>query len=128
MSEKILGIDFGTVRIGLAISVGTLAEPLKIIPNQTGVIEQIAEIAKENKVTKIVFGISEGEMEQKTRAFAEMVRAATRLPIDFMDETLSSHEIGEMMKRKSLMKRKEPIDHLAAALILENYLSFGGES
>ena len=117
-----LGIDFGTVRIGLASSHGTLAEPLKIIANNENMWQEILGIIGEEGITGLVVGISEGEMAEQSSQFAAELGERTHLPVELMDETLSSWEIGEIMKSRPLAKRREPIDHLAAALILQNFL------
>jgi len=117
-----LGFDYGTVRLGLAVSHGTLAEPLKILANNEEKWRQIAAVIGEEGITGCVVGISEGEMEAQSRQFAAELGERVMLPVEFMDETLSSWEIGEIMKSRPLAKRREPIDHLAAALILQNFL------
>ena len=117
-----LGIDFGTVRIGLADSHGTLAEPLKIIGNNDEKWDSLQEIIIENEITGLVVGVSEGKMAEQSSKFAEELGERTGLSVELMDETLSSWEIGEIIKDRPLAKRREPIDHLAAALILQNFL------
>jgi len=131
--EKFLGIDYGTKRIGLAINIASLVEPLVVLKNQINkdqlianesVIAQIAEICKEHKIEKIVLGYSEAQMADKTKLFAQLLQDKIHLPVIFSDETLSSYEVGQKMKEASfsLKKRQGPIDHYAAAIILENFL------
>lgn len=124
MDQKILAIDFGTKRIGLALSHGTLATPLEIIANDSEAIAAIKKICETEMVTQIVMGLSENEMAEKTKEFAQRVEKATALPIHFMDETLSSHTVGGKLKASgaSLARRQQPIDDLAAAEFLQEYL------
>jgi len=131
--EKFLGIDYGTKRIGLAINIASLVEPLVVLENQVNkdqlianksVIDQIAEVCKEQKIEKIILGYSEAQMADKTKLFAQLLKDKIHLPVIFSDETLSSYEVGQKMKEASfsLKKRQGPIDHYAAAIILENFL------
>lgn len=122
---KVLAIDFGTQRVGLAISRGTLAEPLTVVPNDEHLFEQLQAIVKNEQIEQVVIGLSEGEMADQTREFAqELEEIVAPTPIDFADETLSSHEVQEKLKEKGVKKsvRIGAIDHFAAALILEQWL------
>ena len=131
--KNILGIDYGTKRIGLAVNIGSFAEPLTILPNQTDqknpvvseeTLDKLLEILESRKIDQIVLGISEKEMAEKIKEFALILGEKTDIPLDLMDETLSSQEVSQKMKEAkfSLKKRKGPIDHYAAALILEEWL------
>lgn len=131
--KKILGIDYGTKRIGLAVNIGSFAEPLTILPNKTDqdspvvsieTLDKLLEILESRQIEQIVLGISEKEMAEKIKDFAAILETKTDIPLDLMDETLSSQEVSRKMKEAnfSLKKRKGPIDHYAAALILEEWL------
>lgn len=133
-----LAIDFGLRRIGLAISRASLAEPLAVIEvarlegevNQSGlnqaqlkqVLSQISSVIEKEGVSELVVGVSEGQMAQKSQAFAQKISQFFQLPYTLVDETLSSQEVG----RKSLVMRKQKRsghqDHLAAAEFLQDYL------
>lgn len=124
---RTLALDFGTVRIGVAISRGTLAEPLVIVPNQAGVIERIAELCQAEKIEQLIVGLSENEMAEKTKQFVHRLQqhpALASLPLEFVDETLSSHRTHQqhLESGKSLQQRRQPIDHLAAAQFLQEWL------
>lgn len=74
----------------------------------------------------IVVGISEGAMADQTREFVQEMEEVIRdIPIEFMDETLSSHEVAERLRQQGIKKsvRTGHIDHFAAALILEEWLA-----
>lgn len=121
---KTLAIDFGTVRIGLAISIASLADPLKIIPNNEHTIEEIKKIIKEESVEQILLGLSEQEMAEKIKNFANELKKEINLPIIFHDETLSSKETHFKINNSHLKKSKkrQPIDHYAASHFLQEWL------
>jgi putative Holliday junction resolvase len=119
---KILGIDYGQKKIGLALAEGRLAEPYKVIRYQDPgrLLREIKEIVKRERIEKVVVGISEGKMGQETKSFAQRLGAAT------FDETLSTQRAQELsrlavMKKK---KRKALEDAFAAAVMLQSYLNY----
>lgn len=117
---KLLGIDYGRKKIGLAVSDGKLAEPYQVIryKDYDKMIAHIKRIIEKQKIEKIIVGISEGEMGEESKKFAEVFKAET------FDETLSSHDAQQMsiashMGRK---RRKEMEDAFAASITLQNYI------
>lgn len=130
--KKILAIDYGTKRIGLALSYGTLAEPLKIIPYTEGIpstaIEHIHSILRQEAVDLIIVGMSENTMAQKTKKFIRQLEEVVAVPIYTVDETLSSQEARKKTASKHRRKHKNdvPIDHIAAALFLQEWLDTTG--
>jgi putative Holliday junction resolvase len=120
----ILAIDFGTKRVGVAISRGSLAEPLTILPQNEGVFSALLKIFDAERVEKIVVGMSENEMAVKTAHFIEQLKTKTNLPLEIVDETLSSHTVQTNLKESgaSLRVRQRPIDDRAAATFLQEYL------
>lgn len=122
-----LAIDYGTKRVGLAINKGTLADPLMILPQDDHVISEIKAVCKSYKVTALVVGISEGEMEKQTRSFAVRLQQELSLPVFYADETLSSRETKEKLMSLKKKKRSGPLDHYAAATFLQNWLDGSGE-
>lgn len=119
---KTLGIDYGTKRVGVAVSYASLAEPLTILENDEHLLREVKKIVNEHKVKRIVVGLSENEMAKKTQAFAESLQNELKLPICFNDETLSSYQVHQFLRLHNLKERQGPIDHLAAAVILQNFL------
>lgn len=126
MNKKLptLALDYGTKRVGVAISRGTLAEPLAILENSDTLIDQIKEICEQEKVGLILVGLSENKMAEKTKTFARRLEQQINLPIEFVDETLSSYKTHEKIKKSHIKKSKraQPIDHYAAASFLEEWL------
>lgn len=122
--QKILALDFGTKRIGVAISAGILAEPLEIIPHSPEMYQKILSLLTEHQIEKIIVGISENEMAELTKKFVEKLQAVTSVPIVFVDETLSSWEVQQRLFEagQSRLREKGNIDHFAAAVILQKYL------
>lgn len=121
-----LAIDFGTTRLGLAISVASLADPLTIISNDNQTITQIKKICDQENVKQLLIGLSEQQMAEKTKAFAEKLSQAIDLPIFFVDETLSSKETHQKIATSTMKrsKRQGPIDHYAASQFLQEWLDW----
>lgn len=120
----VLAVDYGRQRIGLAISRGTLAEPLQIIDATQLPIPEIAQICVDEGVGQLVVGVSENVMAEESRAFGQQLAAKTDLPVTFVDETLSSKTVAQRLKESnaSLRRRQQPIDDLAAAVFLQDWL------
>jgi len=115
---KILGVDFGTKIIGLAIAEEGLVEPYREVKS---LFKEIEEICRWEKIEKIVVGISEGKSAILAKKFAQRLANLTGLPVEFADETLTTHEALVKMKTVGKRWRKKP-NAIAAALILERYL------
>jgi putative transcription antitermination factor YqgF len=115
---NLLGIDFGERKIGLALAIGPLSEPVGIVSN----LKEIVEICQKNEVEKIIVGVSEGEMAKKQRKFAQELKALTGLPIELQDETLTTNEAILKMKEAGKRIKKIDEDAFAATLILQSYL------
>lgn len=124
---RYLGIDFGLKKIGLAISEGVLPHPYKVIrvKNPNNSLNEIKEIIQKEKIDKIIVGISEGEMAEKSKKFAAFLKSNTAIDTETIDETLSSQNAQNLLysAKKQRKKRKESEDAASASLILENYLS-----
>lgn len=117
---KLLGIDFGTKKIGLALAEEGIVTPLEIIKFSNCEL-RIEEICQKEKVVKIVVGISEGKSGQRAKAFAKKLARITNLPVELADETLTTS--GAKAKMKQVGKKwRNKEDALAAALILEGYV------
>lgn len=119
---KILALDYGTVRVGVALSYASLAQPLTILTNNQHLLTSIAALARDHHVTQIVVGESENHMAQKTQDFVTELKKVISLPITLIDETLSTHQVREYLKTHPSARRVKPLDHLAAAVILQNFL------
>ncbi len=138
-TKRIVGLDFGFRRIGVAISdaTQTLASPLTVLrpSDQThGLRLVVAEIEQlidqDDGVAEIVLGLPKfldgapNEMTRHVQAFAELLRARLHLPVFLQDERLSSHEADSRLAahEKNWRVRKDRLDAAAAAVILQDYL------
>lgn len=126
MQMKILGIDYGLRKVGLSLAETPLAEPYKVIrfDSKKKLIGLIKNIIDEEKIEKVVIGISEGEMAEKTKQFAKDLQKKTGIDVSFMDETLTTKEAADLVRKagKKRKKRKEFEDAYSATLILQKYL------
>lgn len=131
---RILGVDFGDKRTGVALSdeLGWTAQGLTTIFHwdKETVAEKVAETAKENKVEKIVLGLPKnmdgtvGFRGEKTKEFKEILETKVEVPVVFWDERLSTVSATRTLNETNVRgkKRKEVIDTVAATYILQGYL------
>lgn len=133
---KILGIDYGTVRIGLAISDSSHKIAFnhgKIsVKNVQDTLEQIDKVILEHDIELIVLGLPIGLNSQETtksieiRRFAKLLNSKICIDIKLWDERYSSKSAEQLLIEGNVRrkKRKEKIDSVAAQIILQNYLDF----
>jgi len=131
---RILGLDYGEKRIGVAIcdELGLTAQGLPTIIRKTRKHdwEILARLIKEYHVEKIVIGYpvrldgSEGIQCEKVNRFAALLEKTFCLPVEKWPETLSTKEAEEILINSGVRweKRKKMVDKLAACLILQGYL------
>ena len=137
MSGRIsaLGLDIGKKRIGVAGCDGTglIATPLTTITRVgfTDDVEQLQQLIAERQVTILVIGLPYslagewGKQAQRTEKYAERLASVLKLPIEYMDERLTSIEAETQLKTKrgfSPRRDKAQIDAHAAAIILQQWL------
>ncbi|MBX7210513.1 MAG: Holliday junction resolvase RuvX [Verrucomicrobiaceae bacterium] len=133
---RILAIDHGTVRIGLAISdeLELVASPLKTIEARDEPEREIARIVRDKHIGKIVIGMplhmsgEKGGAAERVERFGAGLSKALRhqVPVDFVDERLSSVEAEAALARAGVTgkrERNEVVDQLAAVVILQDYLN-----
>ncbi len=131
---RILGIDYGSTRLGLAMSDedGILASPLPVRTRKTLAddLDFITRLVNKNMVGTIVVGLplnmngSHGQMAQAVMAFVEHLGEKCDVPIDTFDERLTTSEAERVLVQADVSrKRRRPLrDGLAATLILQGYL------
>jgi putative Holliday junction resolvase len=139
---RLLGIDFGLRRIGLAVSdaTGVLARPLRTLERGHGqsdadaagaVLRIVSELTESgDAIDALVVGLPrrlDGTANNQTalvERFTSRLRHATTLPVHLQDERLTSHEAESRlaMRERDWRKRKERLDAAAAAIILQDYL------
>jgi putative Holliday junction resolvase len=137
---RALGIDYGEKRIGLALSdpTGLLASPWKKITNDGNVgaaaqrlaVEVDALAAESDGLGAIVIGLprrlngEDTDQTARVRKLAQLLADRIAIPITFQDERLTSHDADELLaqRERDWRKRKQQLDAMAAALILQDYL------
>ncbi|MDY4003007.1 Holliday junction resolvase RuvX [Ligilactobacillus saerimneri] len=137
-----MGLDVGSRTVGVAISdeLGWTAQGVEIVPinedEQDFNITRIKELVDQYGVVGVVVGLpknmnnTSGPRVDASRAYGDLLVQQLGLPIDFQDERLTTVEAERMLVEEadtSRRKRKQVIDKLAAALILQNYLDRHGE-
>jgi putative holliday junction resolvase len=127
--SAILGIDYGTKRIGLAIADKKLkfVRPLAIIANDKNTVLNISEYISSYAVSEVVLGLprnldgEETDQSVHTREFANRLASSLNISIHLQDESLTTVKATEGVNTRS--NQKQPIDSFAAAIILEDYLN-----
>jgi len=132
--SRFLGIDYGTVRIGLALSdpTGTLASPLPFLENKSPqqVTTALSELIQTHQIAGLVIGLPRnmdgtyGPSAQKVRDFIGQIQKSISLPIAPIDERLTTAQASKQlssigMNQKQLRKK---VDSSSACLILQQYL------
>jgi len=128
--KKILGIDVGERRIGIAVALGENVFEREALAAGKKSISEILEIIKEEEIEEIVIGLPktlegrEGKQAGLARGFAAKLAGKTSVPILFFDERFSTVEAEKRLRGMEVSERglKERIDSMAAAVILEDYL------
>ena len=131
---RILCLDVGDVRIGLAMSdiMKIIANPLETLKrkNTQADFDYILNICKQNDVELIISGLplsmngQENVQTQKTREFIEVLQSQTNIPIKFVDERLTTVSAQRVLIESGMRRenRKNVVDKVAAAIILQGYL------
>jgi putative Holliday junction resolvase len=133
---KVMGIDYGDARTGVAISdlLCSIVGQTTVLPsrNTEKLLDQLMVLIKENQVGEIVVGLpknmdgSEGPRAELCRAFADRLQEKSGLPVHMWDERRTTVEAHNILSEHNYhgKKRKNTVDAVAASLILEGYLAF----
>ena len=131
---RVLGLDVGARRIGLAVSdeLGITAQGLETLQrkNKKHDFAHFYRIIREYNVREIVVGLplrmsgAEGAQAEKIQAFAEDLRKHFKLPVHLWDERLTSAEANRLLRQTdlSIEKRGQAVDRMAAILILQSWM------
>jgi len=131
---RVLAVDPGSKRVGIAISdpSGTIAQALTTVDAEPvgTLVTRLAEIAKRNEAARIVVGLprrldgSYGPEAKAARALADAVRKASGLPVELVDERLTTVAAERSMIAAGARraKRRATVDRVAAALLLQSHL------
>lgn len=132
---RIMALDVGDVRIGVAISdlMHIIANPLETYTRKGNLeidAKYIADLAQKNEVELFVSGLPlglnglENEQTTKTRAFVEELSKHTKIPVKYMDERFTTLSAERVLIQGNVRRenRKKVIDKVAATIILQNFL------
>ena len=134
LSGRIAGVDYGTVRIGIAVTDPdrTMASPLENYTRRSKALDarHFRELAAEERIGLWVVGLPihndgrESQKSQEARRFGQWLGEATSLPVDFYDERFTSVQAEELLMAAELTskRRKKRLDMLAAQIMLSGYL------
>lgn len=134
MQRRILAIDFGTRRLGLAVS-----DPLGITAQGIATLDRtrleddlrhIRKLVEEYSAERVVLGNpisargTETSMSERVAAFARKLRRKLDCPVELLDERLTSAQAGRVLRESgiSIEKRRRAVDRVAATLLLQAYL------
>ena len=133
-AKRVLGLDVGSKRIGIAISdpLGITAQGLETLQRQNKRLdfEKLAKLAHDYEVAEIVVGFplrmsgEEGIQAEKMQIFAEELRKRLQLPVHLWDERLTSAEANRLLRETemSIRRRGQVVDQMAAVLILQSWM------
>ena len=134
---KIMGLDYGSVTVGVAISdsMQLTAQPVEVITRKSEnklrrTLARIEELVAEHCVEKIVLGLpvnmnyTEGDRVERTKEFMDKLIARTGLEVVLWDERLSTVSAMDVLKEGGVRSwdRKKYVDKIAASIILQGYL------
>jgi putative Holliday junction resolvase len=131
---RILALDHGSKRIGVAVSdeTKTIAQPLEFIPAEpfADFLERLKKLLLEKEIDLILIGLprnmdgSYGPAAQKVETFTAVLKTAITVPIKMWDERLTSSQANKILIQGNVRRdqRKEKVDKMAAAILLQSYL------
>ena len=131
---RILALDHGTKRIGVAVSdeTKTIAQPLEYIPAEpfADFLARLKKLLVEKEISLVLIGLprnmdgSYGPAAEKVQTFVGVLRSAITVPIKMWDERLTSAQANRVLIQGGVRrdKRKEKVDKMAAAILLQSYL------
>lgn len=132
MSQTLLGFDYGTKRIGVAVGqdISRSVTPLTTLPSQNDKPDwdAISKLITEWQPDRLVVGLplhldgSVQPLTQKAQRFGNQLKGRYNLPVEMVDERLTSHEAEAELAARGGKVAKADIDALAAALILQSWL------
>ena len=140
LKHRVLGLDVGSRRIGIAVSdgLGITAQGLETLEraNKREDYEHLRRVIREYDVKEIVVGLPlrmsgvEGTQSEKMRAFAEELEKKFKMPVHLWDERLTSAEANRFLRETelSIEKRGKAVDRMAAVLILQGWMEWRASS
>jgi putative Holliday junction resolvase len=138
LRKRILGLDVGSRRIGIAVSdpLGLTAQGLPTLQRQNKRLDfqALGDLIREYEISEIVVGFplrmsgEEGVQAEKMHRFAEELQERFRLPVHLWDERLTSAEANRLLRETemSIRRRGQVVDQMAAVLILQSWMEARG--
>jgi putative Holliday junction resolvase len=129
VTRKVLGLDLGSRRIGVALGTGSVATPYEVVERGAH-LRRILELVEETGATTVVIGLpysldgSKGAAAKKIEKEAELLRDRLPVPVELWDErfsTVTAHQSLQDQKMKADARRRV-VDKVAAAVILQSWL------
>lgn len=116
---RILGIDWGEKKIGLAISETSFAEPFGVV----GSFDELKEIIEKEGVGKVVLGLPEGKHQGKVKELGGRIEKELNVPVTFRSEILTTRQaLEKAIEAGKPRKSRRDLNALSATLILQEYL------
>lgn len=132
---RVLGVDYGTKRVGLAISdgLGLTARPLEVVQRDS-VLDRLVELREEYGFSVVVVGLptglsgGEGTSAEGARELGSMIERSVGVDVSYIDERFTSRMADDVLLESGMKRRerKETVDRVAAAIILQTYLDRRG--
>ena len=129
---RVLGLDVGDRYIGVAMSdtLGLTAQPLAILDRQAGATGEaaVAALIAQHKAERVIVGLpltlrgERGPQAEKVSAFADRLRVLAGVPVDLIDERLTTVQGQRVLRELGVKRRGRILDQIAAQLILQHYL------
>lgn len=129
---RILALDWGTVRVGVAMSdeSATIASPFEKVLDTKTALKELKEIITKYEVGLVVVGLpkkldgTEGQSADSVKEFAGLITKETGVPIKYFDERFSSVAAGKTLSEQGISQKKQRgmVDNLAAQQMLQTYL------
>jgi len=131
---RILAIDHGTTRMGIALNdeLRIIAQPLEYLPAEplAAFLDRLRQIVREKEVSLVLVGMprnmdgSYGPAAEKVREFVAALKEALTVPIRTWDERLTSAQANRIMTQSGVRreKRRENVDSMSAAILLQSFL------
>jgi putative Holliday junction resolvase len=131
-SRRLLGIDYGDQRIGIAVSDGALAVPSTIIEHESRAadLDRVVEAVREQAAAAVVIGLpllpsgDDSEQTRRCRRFGGTLARRIDVPVVYQDELLTSVDAASSVREMAGVRRRhgQRVDDLAAARILQSYI------
>lgn len=133
--SRIMGIDYGEKRVGIALSdpLFIFAYPLSTLQNSVNIVSDILKIITEKNVIKVILGLpsskftSSQKLSEKVMQLKNEIEIKSRIEVILWDEEFSSmiakEKVNEAVTKKSKRRNKELLDQHSAAIILQEYLN-----